>query len=104
MVFHRLLSMAATSKRRRLGATLLPRAGLEIGPEAALLDYVLSWIERGGLISYLAKSLQTELGESISRFFLSLIVYRLAPDATVRIATTRRSVSRELLCSQLNAV
>lgn len=81
--------MAATPKRRRLRAALTRRAEGTIGPGATPLDYVERWVANAGLITELAASLQREMGESISRGFLSLIAHRLAPDATDRIATAR---------------
>jgi hypothetical protein len=68
---------------------LLKRAESEIGGDAVAFDYVLAWVARGGLISDLANSLADELGESVSRQILSLIVHRMAPDATERIAAAR---------------
>jgi hypothetical protein len=82
--------MAATPKRRRLRATLARRAEAEIGPGATPLDYVERWISSGGQVSALAASLRLEMGESISRGFLSLIIHRLGPDATARIVAARR--------------
>ena len=88
--------MAATPKRRRLRATLARRAGTEIGPGATPLDYVEHWIASGGQVTELAASLQREMGESISRGFLSLIVHRLAPEATARITDARRHAADSL--------
>jgi len=65
------------------------RAEATIGPGATPLDYVERWVARGGLITELAASLQQEMGESMSRGFLSLIIHRLGPDATPRIAAAR---------------
>jgi hypothetical protein len=89
--------MAATPKRRRLRAALTRRAEATIGLGATPLDYVERWVANRGLITELAASLQSEMGESMSRGFLSLIVHRLAPDATDRIiaaATTGTVRSR----------
>lgn len=86
--YHQL--MAATPKRRRMRAALSRRAEAEIGPGALALDYVVAWVARGGLIADLATSLADELGESVSRQILSLVVHRLAPDATARIVVARR--------------
>ena len=85
--------MAATPKRRRIRAALSRRAEVEIGPDALGLDYVVGWVAKGGLISDLAKSLADELGESVSRQILSLVVHRLAPDATERVLAARRVVA-----------
>jgi hypothetical protein len=82
--------VASTPKRRRLRAALARRAEAEIGPGAAPLDYVEQWVANGGVITELAANLQAEMGESISRGFLSLIVHRLGPDATARILGARR--------------
>ena len=81
--------MASTPKRRRLRAALTRRAEAEIGPGATLLDYVERWVANGGRITELADSLQEEMCESISRGFMSLIIHRLGPDATERIAAAR---------------
>jgi hypothetical protein len=83
--------MASTPKRRRLRATLARRAEAAIAPGATPLDYVERWVANGGLITELAASLQTEMGESMSRGFVSLIVHRLGPEATDRITAARRS-------------
>lgn len=85
--------MASTPKRRRLRATLARRAEANIGLGATPLDYVERWVANGGLITELAASLQSEMGESMSRGFLSLIVHRLGPEATTRITAARRSVA-----------
>ena len=82
--------MAATPKRRRLRAALTRRAEAAIGPGATPLDYVERWIVNGGQVAQVAASLQEEMGESMSRGFVSLIVHRLAPDATERIAAARQ--------------
>ena len=81
--------MAAAPKRRRLKAALLKRAETELGERAAILEYVEGWVAGGGMISTLASSLQQELGESISRSFLSTVVHQLSPDATARITAAR---------------
>ena len=46
------------------------------------------------LITELAASLRVEMGESMSRGFVSLIAHRLGPDATERIAAARHSAER----------
>ena len=86
--------MASTPKRRKLRAALTRRAEATIGPGATPLDYVEHWVANGGLITELAASLQEEMGESLSRGFLSFIVQRMAPDATTRIAAARHSAER----------
>jgi len=86
--------MASTPKRRRLRAALARRAECQIGEGATPLDYIVTWVARGGLITELAASLRDEMGESMSRGFLSLIIHRLAPDATERIAAARHSAER----------
>ena len=55
--------MASTPKRRRLRATLARRAEAAIGLGATPLDYVERWVANGGLITELAASLQSEMGE-----------------------------------------
>ena len=81
--------MKPTSKRRRLRAALLRRAQVAIGANATALDYVEQYVANRGRFSDLARSLQEEMGESLSRGFLSFIARRLAPDARTRIAMAR---------------
>jgi hypothetical protein len=88
--------MAATPKRRRLRATLARRAEADIGPGATPLEYVERWIANGGQVTQLAASLRDEMGESLSRGFLSLIIHRLGPDATTRIVAARRKAPSTL--------
>jgi hypothetical protein len=79
-----------TPKRRRLQAALKQRAQAQLGPDANALDYVLSWLERGGLLAELAMDIQQSMAESVSRRWLSFVVHRLAPDAPDRIDAARR--------------
>ena len=81
--------MKVTSKRRRLRAALLLRAQTAIGADATALDYVERYVANRGRFSDLARSLQEEMGESLSRGFLSFIARRLEPDARARIAMAR---------------
>lgn len=81
--------MAARPKQRRLVATLTNRAQQTIGPTATPLDYVIHWITTREFLSELAKDLATEMGESVSRTFLSGVAQRLAPDARALIASAR---------------
>jgi hypothetical protein len=78
-----------TSKRRRLRAALLRRARVVIGTDASPLDYVERYVANRGRFSDLARSLQEEMGESLSRGFLSFIARRLEPDARARIDSAR---------------
>lgn len=88
--------MAATPKRRRVRAALLNRAHSAIGPEASELDYVIAYVQDGGMVASLAEELATELGESVSRSFLSMVVHRLTDDATDRITAARREGAHAL--------
>jgi hypothetical protein len=81
--------MAAMPKRRRMRACLARRAINELGEGATPLDYVCAWLAGGGLISTLARSLQEELQESVSRPITSMLAHALAPDASARIAAAR---------------
>lgn len=82
--------MGSTPKRKKLRAVLLQRARLEAGPEATEIDYVVQWVAGGGLLTEIAASLETEMGESVSRSFLSMIVHRLTDDSPDRIKEARR--------------
>lgn len=77
-------------KRTKVRAALRERARIELGDAATALDYVCAWVARGGLITDLAREIATDIGESCSPSFLSLITNRLGPDATARIVAARR--------------
>jgi hypothetical protein len=77
-------------KRTKVRAALLKRARAEIGVGATGLDHVCAWVARGGRITDLAREIATDIGESCSPSFLSLIINRLGPDATPRIMAARR--------------
>ena len=83
------LAMAGHRKRKKMRAALLRRAEQTGGEVKTALDYVISWVASGGSIKGLAGSLQEEIGESLSRNFLSLIAHRLSADATQRISLAR---------------
>lgn len=82
--------MAGTPKQTRLIAGLKARALRELGEEASELDYVVHFVSAGGMLSKLADDIAEELGESVSRPFLSNTVNGLADNATERIALARR--------------
>jgi hypothetical protein len=67
------------------------RAHREHGPTATPLDYVVAYVAGGGQFVELAKELPVEMGEPLSRRFLSLIAHRLAPGAGARIVAARGS-------------
>jgi hypothetical protein len=83
--------MPGTPKRRRVTAELALRAKAQLGDGAEPLDYVISWLEHGGLLADLARDLERSMEESVSRRWLSFVVHRLAPDAAERIAAARTS-------------
>jgi hypothetical protein len=85
--------MAGRPKLARLLASLQLRAERDLGDDATALDYVdyvVEHIAGGGFLSALAEDLAAELGESVSRPFLSGAVHALAPDAKSRIEGARR--------------
>lgn len=86
-----------TKKRTKLRAALTARAVTELSDDATALDYVCDWVASGGMITQLAVGLARDMGESCSRSFLSLIIHRLAPDATTRIAEARMRGADALL-------
>lgn len=77
-------------KRAKVRAALRERALAGLGDAATGIDYVCAWVARGGLITDLAREIATDIGESCSPSFLSLIINRLGPDATERIVAARR--------------
>ena len=89
--------MPGTPKRSRLQAALKLRAQAQLGPDAKALDYVLVWLEQGGLLAELAMDIERSMAESVSRRWLSFVVHRLAPDAPDRIDAARR---RAAACAQ----
>ena len=80
-------------KRATLRAALLARARNEMGVHATALDFVCRQVAAGVIVRDMAAAIAVDMGESCSRSFLSLIVHRLAPDATERIAAARRAHS-----------
>jgi hypothetical protein len=76
-------------KRATLRAALLARARNEIGDHAHAIDFVCKQVGEGMTVRQMALMLADDMGESCSRSFLSLIIHRLAPDATARIAASR---------------
>jgi hypothetical protein len=89
--------MAGTQKQTRLVAALQARAAREIGEDASELDYVAHYLSAGGLLTKLAEALAVEMGESISRPFLSNTVHGLADDAKARLALARREGAAALV-------
>jgi hypothetical protein len=96
--------MKPTSKRRRLRAALLRRAQAAIGANATALDYVEQYVANRGRFSDLAASLRLEMGEPLSRGFLSFIANRLASDARRRIAAARQEAHGGLQLDALRLV
>lgn len=82
--------MAGTQKQTRLLAALERRAQSTIGESASILDYVEQFVQGGGMLATLATDLAEEMGESISRPFLSNTVNNLSGDAKQRIGLARR--------------
>jgi hypothetical protein len=77
-------------KRGKVRNALIARARRELGAGATPVDYVCSWVSKGGRISTLANEIADEIGESCSPSFLTFINKRLAPNAKERITSTRR--------------
>jgi hypothetical protein len=84
--------MAARSKHRRVLSALASRAHNLLGGSATPLDYVLYWVEKRRFLSRLAEDLAREMGEPLSRTFLSHVAQRLTPDARQQIAVARHAV------------
>jgi hypothetical protein len=84
-------------KHAKLLATLRGRAQQEFGDGSSELDYVLHWLRDGGTILSLAARLQNEMGESVSRSFLSGSVHRLSRDAKDQIEAARRDGAHALI-------
>lgn len=83
--------MASRPKRQRLLAALRDRAHAELeDPDASALDFVVHFVGGGGLVSELALSLAEEMGESVSRTFLSGVIHNIAPDASQQVVAARR--------------
>jgi hypothetical protein len=83
------LAVSGHPKRKKMRSALLLRAEQQLGENTTAIDYVVSWVAGGRSVKALSESLQEEIGESVSRNFLSFIVHRLSPDATRLIATAR---------------
>jgi hypothetical protein len=88
--------MSGHRKRHKMRAALLQRAEQELGEGKVALDYVRWWVSTGRSVKALAESVQAEIGESVSRNFMSFIVHRLSPDATSRIVAARRDAASAL--------
>ncbi len=82
--------MAGKPKEARLLAALEKRAVRELGDGATPLDFVCDYISGGKTFIDLAGELATELGESVSRQFISGTANALAPDAKARITVARQ--------------
>ena len=76
-------------KRATLRAALLARARNEIADDATALDFICRQVAAGITVRDMAAAIAVDMGESCSRSFLSLIMHRLAPNATERIAAAR---------------
>lgn len=78
-----------SSLRRRLNLALAERSRSHLGPSASPLDYVEAWLRQGATFADLARSLREDLGQPISRRFVSFVCHRLASDARERIVAAR---------------
>jgi hypothetical protein len=84
--------MAGTPKRARMRAALTARAQAVFGDQATALDYCCVFIASGGSVGDLARSLACELAARIcvSRPITSVLIHRLAPNASERIYEARQ--------------
>jgi hypothetical protein len=82
--------VAGTPKRARMRAALTARARAVLGDRGTALDYCCLFIASGGTVGDLARSLTCELVESVSRPITSVLIHRLAPNASERIYEARR--------------
>lgn len=89
--------MAGHAKQNALRGALDARAVREFGEGAQALDYVVSYLENGGMFSALAKSLEADLGEPVSRTIVSHVAHRLHPDAKERIRVARQAGAASLV-------
>jgi hypothetical protein len=88
--------MSGRPRRGRLVEALERRAHRDLGEGATPLDFVVGYIAAGAFLSALAVEVSKELGEPVSRPFLSGTVHSLAPDAKSRIETARREAAHAL--------
>ena len=82
--------MASRPRRTALIAKLTELAVEEIATDASPLDYLCAQLAHGALFSELAHFLAEQMGQPVSRTFLSMTAHQLAPDAKQRIADARR--------------
>jgi hypothetical protein len=82
--------MPSRPRRAALIAKLAELAAEEIGATASPIDYLCAQHAHGALFSELAEFLAGEMGQPVSRTFLSMTAHQLAPDAKERIASARR--------------
>jgi hypothetical protein len=83
--------MASNPRAAQVRAALAARATRDLGEDATALDYVVQYIEAGGVLAELARDLAGELEWEVSRSLVSHVVQRLEPDAPERLAEARRS-------------
>lgn len=97
--------MASNPKRQRVLAALARRAIAEFGDEAsgteASLEYVCAFVANAGIMQKFADSFAEELGESVSRNFMSGIVNNLTADARERIAAAREEGAHAMVDKSL---
>jgi hypothetical protein len=83
--------------RARVMRALAMRATRELGPGATVLDYACKFVAEGGRIGQLATLLAQDLGEPVSRPFVSGILNNLTDDAKSRLAEARRESAMALV-------
>jgi hypothetical protein len=94
--------MPGQPKRARLLAALYRRAGAELGEGATPLDYICDAIAGGSNFFKLAASLEEEMGEPISRGFVSNVANNFSSDARARLDAARAEGAGALVDKALN--
>jgi hypothetical protein len=82
--------MASQPKKRRLLAHLAKLAEEELDEGGTPLDWFISRVRSGATVTRIARELAEQMGESVSRAWLSSTMNNIAPDASRRIGEARR--------------
>jgi hypothetical protein len=83
--------MAGRPLYRAMVAELMRRAAQEIGDDATVLDYGVSWIESGRTITQLADSISISIGLPLSRSQVSKYLNSCEPGASERLLLARET-------------
>jgi hypothetical protein len=81
--------MASQPLRRALLKALHRRAEVQLGARATPLEYVEFWLVSGRTFQALAQDIEADLGQPVSRKFVSFVCNRLTADARSRIRAAR---------------